>query len=160
VASRRGNGTDDWTPLSLMPSAVTQTHRQWLGVSERRERYRAAWDEFFQSCDVLLVPVAPTTALAHDHRPFEARTICLRGRQYAYMQQTFWCALATLGHLPAAVIPAGVADDGLPVGLQIIGPYLGERTVLEFAAFAEAVLGGFRPPPALSGNAAAEGGGP
>lgn len=148
MAARRGDGGDEWTALSLMPSAVTQTHRQWLGVSERREACRAAWDEFFASFDILITPVAPTTAPVHDHRPVEARTVQLGGRQFPYMQQSFWCALATLGGLPAVVIPAGIAADGLPVGLQMIGPYLGERTVLEFAALAEKLLGGFRPPPA------------
>lgn len=145
AAARAGVGVD-WTPLSLMPQAVTQSHRQWLGVRERGEDYRDAWREFFCAFDVLLAPVAPTTAPAHDPRPFEQRSVMLGGRPQAYMQQAFWCALATLGHLPAAVVPAGLASDGLPVGLQIIGPYLGERTVLEFAAFAERCLGGFQPP--------------
>lgn len=151
MAARRGDGGDEWTALSLMPPAVTQTHRQWLGVNERREGYRRAWDEFFASFDILITPVAPTTALVHDHRPVEARTVQLGGQAVPYMQQSFWCALATLGDLPAVVIPAGIAADGLPVGLQMIGPYLGERTLLAFAALTETLLGGFRPPPLPTG---------
>lgn len=147
AAARRDASGGDWTALTLMPHAVTQGHRDWLNIGERRERYRAAWDSFFSDYDVLLAPVAPTTAPEHDHRPFEQRTIRLGGREHAYMQQSFWCGLATLGCLPAAVVPAGRAKDGLPVGLQIIGPYLGEHTVLEFARYAERLLGGFTPPP-------------
>lgn len=154
MAARRGDAGDEWTASSLMPAAVTQSHRQWLGVSERREGYRRAWDEFFTSFDILITPVAPATALVHDHRAVEARTVQLGGRQFPYMQQSFWCALATIGDLPAAVIPAGIAADGLPVGLQMIGPYLGERAVLEFAAYAEKLLGGFRPPPLPADEAA------
>jgi amidase len=141
AAARRHAGDRAWTPLTLMPGAIAQSHREWLVASEERERYRAVWDEFFRRFDVLLAPVLPTTALDHDHRPFEERTITLRGRDYAYMQQSFWCGLATLAGLPAAVIPAGRAADGMPVGLQIIGPYLGDRVVLDFAARAEQTLG-------------------
>jgi aspartyl-tRNA(Asn)/glutamyl-tRNA(Gln) amidotransferase subunit A len=41
------------------------------------------------------------------------------------------------GH-PAATIPAGWTDDGLPVGLQIIGPHLADATVIEASAAYEA----------------------
>jgi amidase len=146
-AARRGTGDAPWTPLTVMPSAVAQTHRDWLAASERREGYRADWDEFFKRFDVLLTPVSPATAFPHDHRPFEGRSITLRGRDYAYMQQSFWCALATTSCLPAAVVPVGLAGNGMPVGLQIIGPYLGDYTTLEFAKLVERVTGGFRPPP-------------
>jgi amidase len=148
AAARRHMGDESWTPLNVMPGAVAQSHRDWLAACEEREHYRLAWDAFFARFDVLIAPVAPTTAQPHDHRPFEERTVLLRGREYAYMQQSFWCALATLAGLPAAVVPAGLADDGLPVGVQVIGPYLGDRTVLEVAARIEQVLGRLPSPPA------------
>ncbi len=150
LAARR-EAEDEWTPLTAMPGAVTQLHRQWLAASERREHYRAAWADFFSRFDVLITPVAPTAALPHDHRPFAERTIRLQGRDYAYMQQAFWCALATTAGLPAAVVPAGLDPDGMPVGLQLIGPYLGELTALELAGLVERLTGGFSPPPACRG---------
>lgn len=150
LAARRGVPGDDWTPLTLMPAAVTQSHREWLAAAERREWHRRAWAEFFAVHDVLITPVAPTPALPHDHRPFEERTIRLGGRDFAYMQQSFWCGLATAGYLPAAVVPAGLDSAGLPVGLQIIGPYRGDYTVLAFAELVEDLTGGFRPPPGLA----------
>ncbi len=148
AAARRADPAAAWTPLNAMPGAVTQSHREWLRACEDREAYRLAWDRFFGSYDVLLTPVSPVVALPHDHRPFEARSLQLGGREYAYMQQSFWCSLATVAGLPAAVVPAGLTADGLPVGLQLIGPCLGEYTVLELAALVEATSGGFRPPPA------------
>jgi amidase len=65
------------------------------------------------------------------------------------MQQSFWCGLATASYLPAAVVPAGRDAQGMPVGVQIIGPYLGDYTVLAFAELIEQLTGGFRPPPGL-----------
>ncbi len=149
VAARRGEPGEDWTPLTLMPAAVTQSHRDWLAAVERREHYRRAWADFFTRFDVLVTPVSPTAAMPHDHRPFEQRIVRLRGREYAYMQQSFWCGLATASYLPAAVVPAGRDAQGMPVGVQIIGPYLGDYTVLAFAELIEQLTGGFRPPPGL-----------
>jgi amidase len=147
AAAKRGADDGAWTPLTVMPAAIVQTHRDWLAACEQRETYKTAWREFFMYHDVLITPVSPATAFAHDQRPFEERRIKLRGRDYAYMQQSFWCALATTAGLPAVVVPIGIAADGLPVGLQIIAPYLGEHTALEFAGLVERLTGGFRPPP-------------
>jgi amidase len=147
MAARRGDPGEGWTPLTLMPGAVVQSHRDWLAAVEQRERYRKLWAEFFEHVDVLITPVVPTAALPHDHRPFEERTIRLGGHDYAYMQQAFWCALPAASYLPAAVVPAGLDATGLPVGVQIIGPYRGDRTVLAFAEFVEQLTGGFQPPP-------------
>ncbi len=147
VAARRPAPEPAWTPLSIMPRAVVQSHRDWLAACEERERQRRPWTEFFTRYDVLLLPVAPTTAFAHDAREFPERTVRLGGVDRAFMQQSFWCALATLAGLPAAVIPAGLDPAGLPVGIQIIGPSFADRTVLGFAALIERLTGGFRPPP-------------
>jgi amidase len=142
-----------WGPLGAMPGAVTQSHRDWLAACERRELRRESWDAFFARFDVLLAPVSPVTAPRHDHRPFEERRIRLRDGEYDYMQQSFWCALATVAYLPAAVVPVGVAADGLPVGIQVIGPYLGDRSALAFARQVERVCGGFHEPPPLNAPA-------
>jgi amidase len=58
-----------------------------------------------------------------------------------------WPGLITLALLPSTVIPVGRTAGGLPVGVQIVGPYLEDRTTLAFAAEAERELGGFVPPP-------------
>jgi len=63
------------------------------------------------------------------------------------MDQLVWAGVATMPFLPATAIPAGRTTDGLPVGLQIIGPELDDRRTLLVAQLAEAVLGGFVPPP-------------
>ncbi len=56
-------------------------------------------------------------------------------------------SLATLCGQPATVFPVGLAPDGLPVGLQVIGPYLEDHTPLRFAALVAERLGGYQPPP-------------
>ena len=44
-------------------------------------------------------------------------------------------------------MPIGLSDDGLPVGMQIIGPYLEDRTPIAFAEAMERAFGGFVAPP-------------
>ena len=61
--------------------------------------------------------------------------------------QPAWPGIATLPGLPATAIPTGFAPDGLPVGVQIVGPWLEDRTPLKLADLIEREFGGFVPPP-------------
>ena len=52
-----------------------------------------------------------------------------------------------MAYLPATVAPSGLTPGGLPVGVQIVGPYLGDRSTIQFARLLAKELGGFVPPP-------------
>jgi amidase len=69
------------------------------------------------------------------------RTIVVNGEPRPYLSQTVWPGLATVAHLPAAAAPVGVTDDGLPVGIQVIGPALEDRSVVDVVCHIEDVLG-------------------
>jgi amidase len=45
-------------------------------------------------------------------------------------------------YLPATVVPVGRLASGLPVGIQVVGPYLEDRTALDVAKHLETILGG------------------
>jgi amidase len=131
--------------------AAMQTHRSWFRAHERRAELRRQWAEFFKRYDVLLCPAAATAALPHDQktdRPF--RQILVNGKEENYNNQMFWAGLASLPYLPATVAPVGFTAAGLPVGVQIIGPYLNDRTTIEFARLLAAEIGGFSAPPTFS----------
>ena len=64
-----------------------------------------------------------------------------------YLDLLFWISFATLAGLPATTAPVGLTRGGLPVGIQIIGPYLEDATPIDLAGRLADVLGGFRPPP-------------
>jgi amidase len=57
--------------------------------------------------------------------------------------------VATLTGLPATIAPISHDENGLPIGVQIIGGYLNDRTTIAFAGLVERELGGFTPPPNL-----------
>lgn len=123
------------------------SHREWLQVHERREQARAKWQDFFRDYDVLLCPAGPVCAFPHDHSDdLMARTIMVNGKPRWYWEQLAWIALATLAGLPATVAPVG-RSAGLPVGVQIVGPWGGDRTCIGFAAALAELIGGFQPPP-------------
>lgn len=127
---------------------ASQRHRAWLSGNERRLQMRRKWHEFFRHWDAVLLPCLPTTAIPHDHSaPMGARRITVNGELRAYGEQTWWVGLTGIAYLPATVIPAGTARDGLPVGLQIAGPFLEDRTTLDLARRLSERIGGFERPP-------------
>ncbi|MCL2427923.1 MAG: amidase [Alphaproteobacteria bacterium] len=127
----------------------TMSHAAWVRTSRIREGLRARWQALFKDVDVILCPPMPTPAFPHDHSPRAKRQIDIDGKKVSYDDQLAWCAVATLTGLPATVAPIGQSEDGLPVGVQIIGGYLEDRTTIKFAELIEHHLGGFRPPPKL-----------
>jgi amidase len=138
---------DDGLPARLARFA-TQRHRDWLAAHEKRQQYRARWAAFFREHDVLLCPASPVTAIPHDHEgDVFTRTMQVNGRTRPYADQVAWAGIIGMAYLPATVAPAGRTPAGLPVGVQIVGPYLEDRTTLDFARRLAEVAGGFEPPP-------------
>jgi amidase len=131
------------------------SHREWLANDEARQRIRWQCAAFFSDIDILLCPVLPVTAWPHQLDPdFSTRSLQINGRQLPYRERTFWSALSGLAGLPATVMPAGVAANGMPVGVQIISGPFEDHTSLAFAAAAEQAVGGFTRPSALAQFAA------
>jgi amidase len=141
---------DDDGPLARTARFATQRYRDWVFANEKREKLRALMAEFFSDVDALLMPVAMVPAIPHDHsEPFPQRVIQVNGASRPYTDLMAWMALATLTHLPATVVPVGLTASGLPVGIQIVGPYLEDRTTLAVGRLVEELLGGFVPPPGV-----------
>ena len=135
-------------PAGEFARAATIRHRDWMGVNERRAHYRAAWRDLFGSYDVLLAPVTPTAAILHDQSlPIDRRTLTVNGRPRPYLDVVGWAGVVGMAWLPATVAPAGRTPEGLPVGVQIVGPYLEDRTCIDFARRLADVAGGYAPPP-------------
>jgi amidase len=139
---------DDESPIALVARGATVSHRTWGQANERRSKLRYVWREFFRRFDVLLAPVAATAAFPHDHNPDrDRRLISVNGKPARYDAQIFWSGPASLSYLPATAAPLGLTQEGLPVGVQIIGAEGEDLTTIEFASLLAAKIGGFLPPP-------------
>jgi amidase len=138
--------TDTSLPSERVRGLVT-SHRDWMKADRARAGLAQRWRELFREFDVVLCPIMPTTAFPHDHSDMATRRIVVDGQDVSYGDQTMWAGVATLTGLPATTMPIGVSEGGLPIGMQIVGPYLDDRTPLAFAALAEGEFGGFTPPP-------------
>jgi amidase len=100
---------------------------------------------------VLLTPVAATAAFPHNHDTNrDERTVMVNGKPAPYAEQLFFAGLASLSYLPATAAPIGLTGQGLPAGLQIIGPEGEDSTTIEFARLVAAEIGGFAPPPGFA----------
>ena len=82
----------------------------------------------YQSFDVLLTPTSPTTAFAFGAKTADPMTM--------YINDV--CTIpSNLSGDPAISVPCGVGDDGLPVGVQLLGPALSEALLFRCAAVIE-----------------------
>jgi amidase len=128
--------------------AATGRDDEILAAMRARQVLKDRLADFFKDYDALLMPISPGAAFKHDHsEPFNARTLEIDGKTVPYIAMLGWIALATALHLPALAVGAGRSKSGLPVGVQIVGPWNGEDRLFDFALAIERELGGFRPPP-------------
>lgn len=141
----------DTNPGADLLRAQTMRHRDWIRQNERRNAMRWAWADFFDSYDVLLCPVASVPAFPHDEsEDMGARRLTVNGQSMPYFQQLFWAGFTGVSYLPGTVYPAGPSSDGLPVGVQIVGPELGDNRTIAVARILEEVMGGFQAPPGFA----------
>jgi Asp-tRNA(Asn)/Glu-tRNA(Gln) amidotransferase A subunit family amidase len=111
---------------------------EYLDAQHERSLYTRAWAEFFADYDLLLIPTMQMTAFPIgmlsppeiDGQPID---------QFFDDWCTF-CVPANLTGQPAASVPIGADEDGLPIGLQIIGRRWEDLTVLAAAAQVERLL--------------------
>ena len=138
---------DDYEAQMIRAQAMS--HRDWLRLNEERHRMRLAWDAFFAAgIDLLLCPPATTTAFPHQQTGERwQRMVTVNGEPQPSTTQMFWAGWTGNCYLPSTVAPAGLASDGLPVGVQIVGPQYADHECIRFAALLGRAMGGFRPPP-------------
>lgn len=136
----------DESPLAVLTRARVLDHRSWSDRDEARTSFRLRWRAFFNDWDVVICPISATTAYKHDHRPKHERVVAVDTARTSHYEHYFWVGLATVAYLPSTAFPCGLSRDGLPIGLQIIGPEYGDRTTIEVARLIAQELGGFQAP--------------
>ncbi|MFZ1985220.1 MAG: amidase [Desulfatitalea sp.] len=127
---------------------ATQTHREWLGANAKRYAHRRLWTDFFQNYDILLCPAVSVAAIEHNVTGTQMdRRITVNAQPQPYDLLMAWVGLFTYVYLPVTCAPMGRTSGNLPVGIQIVGPYLEDRTPIDFAERLAREIGGFTAPP-------------
>ena len=129
--------------------AFSGSHLAWLRDDEQRAARRAAWAEWFESYDALLCPVLATPAFSHNQEgEFQDRMVEIDGALHSHLVLTGWTGLIGVVGLPSAVPPIGTTPKGIPVGVQVVAPYLRDREAVQLAGWVAEVTGaGYQVPP-------------
>jgi len=124
-----------------LPQPSTLSAVAWMDLKSAQEAIRQRWARVFEEVDVVIAPTFGVAAFPHTDEPdWSKRRIVIDGEETPYGAQIAWPALATFPNLPATCVPVAKTADGLPIGVQIIGPYLEDRTTLAAAAATEEAL--------------------
>ncbi len=142
---------DDRSHEAIFARGTVLDHAGWLQMNERRAMLREMWNRFFGDVDVLLCPVMPRAAIPHDQKGgVGSRTVEIGGRTRPYVDMIVWCGLTCGVYLPATVVPVGMTNEGLPVGVQVVANFMDDRTALHVARHLEKAFGGVTPPPGFA----------
>jgi amidase len=135
-------------PILRSGLALTARYRDWGRADARRQQQRQRWREYFSDHDAFLAPIMPVAAFPHDNeRSVSERTLLVDNRSIGALDLIGWAGAFGAVLLPGVVIPAGQTPSGLPVGVQLVGPYLHDRRLLQIAQRVDEVGPGFRRPP-------------
>jgi len=105
----------------------------WCDMVDQQARALRQFRALFTEFDAILCPNAGTTAFPHSFVPMQERKLVVNGEERGFGEQFGWVSIATYPGLPAASAPIGEDADGLPIGLQIIGDFHADHTVVELA---------------------------
>jgi len=110
----------------------------WMNALDTQAATARAWAALFEEVDVVLAPPFGVAAFPHDDSPnLFTHTLTINGYETPYLAQVAWAGMATYPGLPSTCVPVGRTEGGLPVGVQIIGPYLEDRTTIALAGLIE-----------------------
>jgi amidase len=143
----RLKGNHDYYSV-LAIQAYSASYQQWRVRDGARAEVRAIWREYFRDHDAFIMPANFCAAFPHTlAEDWSLRAIETNDGKRAYLDLVRWMTMPTLSGCPATVAPAGRTPQGLPVGIQIMGPYLEDATSIDIAGQIADVVGGFVPPP-------------
>lgn len=134
--------------MQVFMDMATMSYRDMQDLHNQRIQARHTWQTFFESHDAFLMPVNFVPAFPHDHsEPMPTRKLETSLGDRSYLDLLYWISFATMTGLPATAAPIGQTGQGLPVGIQILGPYLEDATPIDIAGRLTELVGGFQPPP-------------
>ena len=103
------------------PGGKRATATDWFDLLDAQAANEAAWARLFADYEFVLAPPAPVVAFPHRDEAFFNGKVSIDGKETRAADGLAWAGLATFPNLPATVLPIG-ESDGMPCGMQVIGP--------------------------------------
>jgi amidase len=144
-------GVDDYYSPKVI-EALSASYHQWRLRDGGRLQARAIWQDYFRDYDAFLMPANFSAAFPHTQQKiWTERAVVTADGSRPYRDIGRWISVATYSGCPATVAPIGRTRQGLPVGIQIMGPFLEDATPISIASLLADHLGGYEPPPGFAG---------
>jgi len=96
----------------------------YLKAQKVRTLLRQDFANAFEKCDAVLTPTAPTPAFKFGEKVDDPLAMYLND---------IYTVTANLAGIPGISVPCGLSSDGLPIGMQLLGPYWSESLLLQLA---------------------------
>jgi amidase len=128
-----------------LPISLNPTLKGYFETLTERDRLIAKMDEALTQWDAWLYPVAMTSAFTHRESGTAIR-VDDRSVPYSMASGAYVVPFNLTGH-PVVVIPIGQTQNGLPIGMQIVGKRWQDMELLAIAQEIDQVVGGFQRPP-------------
>jgi Asp-tRNA(Asn)/Glu-tRNA(Gln) amidotransferase A subunit family amidase len=110
---------------------------EYIAAWMERDRLREELLRWMETTPIILAPVGSTPAYEHD-----TLKVTVRGKTFGTFRAFSYSQTFNVFDLPVVTVPAGRSNDGLPVGVQIVGRPNAEEMVLDAAHIVERVLVG------------------
>jgi aspartyl-tRNA(Asn)/glutamyl-tRNA(Gln) amidotransferase subunit A len=135
VKTTAGRSEDEIGDMArFMLSLPDTSAADYIDAAQAAERLKDGYAEYFQKYDVLLTPVLPTPSFKHGQPELRinGQTVNIMGIMSATTP------LSVTG-LPGVSMRFGTSRDGMPIGVQIVGNWQAESTILHVASLLEQV---------------------
>ena len=135
VKTTAGRSEDEISYMARFMLSLPDTPAaDYIDAAQAAERLKDGYAEYFQKYDVLLTPVLPTPSFKHGQAE-----LLINGQTVNILGITSATSPLNVTGLPGVSMRFGTSHDGMPIGVQIVGSWQAESTILHVASLLEQV---------------------
>lgn len=140
--SKTDDGSGNYEAFSH--TIMDASDKDWEQIQSDREALIDQWETFFKKYDFFICPVSYDAAFRKQEswKPIKADD----GTTMPYMKYVPYSYIINATGHPSITVPLGLNEKGLPIGIQIVGPYYSEPELLHLAMLLKPITPGFQKP--------------